>query len=424
MANPVNFHIAAVPDQQLLAMMRAFCAKTGLQFSAATLTLWGDVATTINFEPDSAKALPTLLETSTARLIKNATFPFPKVDIRIDAEPESEPRMRVQVTPRNDPKPKDEEFIVWAHLAKVCLHEFIPGIAFKNILGEETNRHYAAREATILQLDSITQELFKKTADYEVAARQRIEREETKLRKTYDDLTKTQSERNDARQTKQDELDLQLAGRQKELEEKAKELDRKENKVKRRESIEALIRKLDHDSEAFELEVTSGTRSKRRLVFGFTLVFIGCLLVLTIGLYIQEEQRGISATSWIRPTLATISFLLASVFFLKWLNNWADRHATEEFRLKRMLLDVRRTNLLIEAALEWETETSKAIPDQLLNTLSRNLFSEAGGSADPASPAESLVSLLAHTNANFELKLPAAELKASGANDKKATNKD
>jgi hypothetical protein len=50
--------------------------------------------------------------------------------------------------------------------------------------------------------------------------------------------------------------------------------------------------------------------------------------------------------------------------------------ADEEFRLKRISLDVDRAIWVVETALEWQ-EQKQTIPPQLLEQLSRDLFATA-----------------------------------------------
>ena len=62
------------------------------------------------------------------------------------------------------------------------------------------------------------------------------------------------------------------------------------------------------------------------------------------------------------------------VFYIKWIDRWAQIHANEEFRLKRLDLDIDRSSWIVEVALEWQEEKGGAIPQELLDKLTHNLF--------------------------------------------------
>lgn len=343
MPSTVEFAVAGVSDKHLLAMIRSYCDAAGQSFTPESrIHIWGGVLAPMTRDPAASTKAGAILENSESRLIQQVTLDFGTTTLLIHQKKPGSGILDIQLNSKPDNKPSDEEFVRLLGHAKSHFHELAPGIAFQNILGEEANQHYAAREATILKLDQITQELFRKTAEVEKTSRDRIQEKETQLATEY--------------KAKQDLLEAEHVDRLRELEESSKQLTLRESglsdrekslelqasRIERRNTIKTLISQLAPEDSPFQLEVSAGTRFKRIAVLGFTLVLLTLLICLNYFLYAREQIGTPNSFSWIRPTLASVSLLLAFVFFLKWLNNWADRHATEEFRLKRMLLDVRR----------------------------------------------------------------------------------
>ena len=143
--------------------------------------------------------------------------------------------------------------------------------------------------------------------------------------------------------------------------------------------------------------MTSGTASLRRSITYATLV----LLTVSGGLAAYFLfQPVVAQNPWnIIPVVArqitfSAPFVATSVFFIRWNNQWFQRHANEEFRLKRMELDdTDRASWFVEMAFEWKDEKDEAIPDALIERLTQGLFAEPGGERT-VEPSESLIHAL------------------------------
>jgi len=117
--------------------------------------------------------------------------------------------------------------------------------------------------------------------------------------------------------------------------------------------------------------------------------------------------------------IAISGFAVASAYFAKWLNGIYQQHASEEFRLKRLLVDVRRANLLIETALEWENEAQAPLPQAVVDSLSRNLFSNDTEHSEN-SPVETLASLFLKSALGMRMKVGNSEIEFDGSKFRKA----
>jgi len=117
------------------------------------------------------------------------------------------------------------------------------------------------------------------------------------------------------------------------------------------------------------------------------LVAAGELAVLyhstsTIGLY-----QAIPLAS------AAIVFGSTAIYFLRWSDRWFKRHADAEFRDMRFRDDILRASWLAELVFEWESEKGESFPAELLDRLSRDLFSY-GESKLIDHPADALSKLM------------------------------
>ena len=100
----------------------------------------------------------------------------------------------------------------------------------------------------------------------------------------------------------------------------------------------------------------------------------------------------------------TALFVTTAVFFIKWNNQWFQRHANEEFQLKRMELDIDRASWFVEMAFEWKEEKGEDIPEALIERLTHGLFGETGGD-HAVEPSESVIHALLGA-ARLKVKLP------------------
>lgn len=128
---------------------------------------------------------------------------------------------------------------------------------------------------------------------------------------------------------------------------------------------------------------------------------------------------------WLRLTFATLATAAAIVYYARWQNAWAQRHADAEFQLQQFHLDVNRANWAIETCLEWKTETNGApIPAELLASLTRNLFLDPRTQPEQVlHPADELASAILGTASHLKLKTDGAEIDINNPGKKLAGKK-
>ncbi|RJF80922.1 hypothetical protein D3877_11850 [Azospirillum cavernae] len=131
------------------------------------------------------------------------------------------------------------------------------------------------------------------------------------------------------------------------------------------------------------------------------------------------RDKAIGATEVVvlalKPLGLTVAFLGLLTWYLRWMNRWFERHSEAEFQLKQFELDVDRASWVVETALEWRQEQQAPMPDHLIESISRNLFSrsEKDEAAD-MHPADYLASALLGRASGLKLKLPGADLEYDG----------
>jgi hypothetical protein len=109
----------------------------------------------------------------------------------------------------------------------------------------------------------------------------------------------------------------------------------------------------------------------------------------------------------LKPIFSGIATAAAVIFYIRWNNAWFHQHANEEFRLKRLDLDIDRASWVVEMALEWKEEKGSEFPSGLADRLSRNLFvDDYQETRHPKHPSEDLASALLGASTSLSMKIP------------------
>lgn len=115
--------------------------------------------------------------------------------------------------------------------------------------------------------------------------------------------------------------------------------------------------------------------------------------------------------AWVRLTLLSFGLVATLVYYIRWQNQWAERHSQSEFALQQFQLDVNRANWVLESCLEWRKETASTIPRELLSSITRGLFVPAEAPAEPAlNPADELAKAILGSSSKLRLKAGDSEL--------------
>ena len=271
---------------------------------------------------------------------------------------------------------------------------------------EAVRRFYDAREDVVGRLEGALAGLTQKISGHAVQVRQQLDDEFQVYReKARDEIA---AERN--------RLESDIADREKTLREETLALNERLQQVNdrdsrhvRRQIREDLKEELTRRSQSFSL--TPGTGRLRRPVFWFSvilLVIFGGGLVGFSWLFVfspPTTTAELVAVS-VRQIFFGFTFGATAVFFLRWNNRWFERHADEEFRLKRLHLDLDRASWVVEMAMEWAEEKGGTLPQTLMDRLTNDLFVMGDSKGKSLHPADQVSAALFGAAARAHVELP------------------
>jgi hypothetical protein len=265
------------------------------------------------------------------------------------------------------------------------------------LLGDELAEFYRAREAGLLKLEGLTQNLAHDTAAYRQTLDERLDAKTKELEQGI--------------VTRRDQIESELAVQRETLGKKEEALNEREKKLDDRASRHArrqlrldLQKVLADRGEKFQL--TKGTGGKRIAVH---VLYSALLVILVATLTYEIGFLGFRYNDWVANVRVAITFtaiVATFVLYIRWTDQWFRQHADEEFRLKRMSLDVDRASWVVETALEWQQQNQSPIPAQLLEQLSRELFAPASASTPVRHPAEDMMAAILSASSGLKINIP------------------
>lgn len=289
--------------------------------------------------------------------------------------------------------------VQFAKLVAVVQRSLKPGGVFDigNLLGPAATKHFEAREIALARLETTASNLL---GEMETARREREREFQAKERELNDLHEKRRAELEDQAKRRQEQLDQQAT----ELDALRKELDDRAAKHARRQHYKDIKTKFQAWGEQFN--VTAGTTGLRQTVYWFTVLLLlafGSLALWFLFQSFSEQDTTRFVAAVVKQVAFTVLFVSTAFFFIRWNNQWFMRHAEEEFRLKRMELDIDRASWFVEMAFEWQDEKGEPIPVELVERLTHGLFAD-GGADHAVEPADSLLQALVGA-ARFKVKL-------------------
>jgi hypothetical protein len=274
---------------------------------------------------------------------------------------------------------------------------FASGAVVEQLLGKEFADFYRARDLSVGRIENSLTKLIEDADVYRRKLDDRFDEKRAELETGVAQARARLEEEAAARNAAMNEAGEALKTRE-------KELDDRSARHARRALHLALQTQLKAHSTSFAL--TEGTAEKRRLIhgiFGLALAFDALITCFTLW----EGRTTLDALPTIVRLLAgVVGFAVIVILYIRWADQWFRQHADEEFRLKRMSLDVDRASWVVETAMEWEQQNKGPIPEQLLEDLTRGLFMPAAGSPAVRHPVEDLASAVLGASSNLEFEIP------------------
>jgi len=275
-----------------------------------------------------------------------------------------------------------------------------------DFLTEEQCRYYEAREIALNRQEQMLQRFFSELQRFSIDLTTKLttdfQHKQVALEEQHAKRLAALDEQHQQRMALVDEREAQLAAMK-------QEIDDRDSRHVRRDIYKEIKNKFVERSKAFEL--TKGTRNLRLPIYISSLVLIALLLAgvvyygLIDSLWTQQQDPWIVGAAIVRQVILSAAFGVTAWFIIRWQNHWFHSHAEEEFKLKRLELDIDRASWVVEMAMEWKDAKGTEIPQVLIERLSRNLFDQDGQRDCAPTPADSLAAAMLRTASAAKVKL-------------------
>ena len=265
----------------------------------------------------------------------------------------------------------------------------LPTTSLADFVGESARQHFEARDTALARLESL---VAKYTGDLEDA------------RKRQDDILVQKQQGLDA-DFKSKEVglavrleagDAELKKRATDLDARAKSLNLQEPKTERRRVFDELNTTLGEWDKSFKLSDGPATRRwPTHALMIVLLVFCACWAAYFLSRAMATGQPTSELVFfYVRAGVFLVLAVSFATYYLRWMSAWQHKHADEEFRLKRMQLDLKRAHWFVELAFQWKDEFKESVPAEMVDRLTRHLFEEAAAEAKPKTKLDSLAASL------------------------------
>jgi hypothetical protein len=280
-------------------------------------------------------------------------------------------------------------------------------------LTEEQAQFEAIHTSNIERLESLNEDLIKSTHDYRLQLDEEYREKANNLDSEHRDKTNTLDENFQSRNTDLDtefkKIKLALEEQEQKLEDKRKELDDNSNTHARREIRRDILKEIKSRQTKFSL--TDGTNNLRKPIaiamLGLIAIFVTLGAISAKEFYdlIQGSDLNKIIIAGIKQAIYSGGAIASVIFLIRWMNRWFELHSQSEFSMKQFELDMERASWLVETSLEWKDAKGSAIPTELLESLSKNLFVNENQQIEQIQhPADQLASALIGSASSVKLK--------------------
>ncbi|MFZ6772312.1 hypothetical protein ACO0LB_06295 [Undibacterium sp. SXout7W] len=307
----------------------------------------------------------------------------------------------------------------------------------------------AIHTATLTRLEQLNEELIKKGSEQNLEYRKKLDEEfDARISKRLEELEEERKKFTSEVLIQQAQLtDKSIA-----LDEKLKTIDDSNNTHARRQIRDNMLKDVENQFVSFG--VSEKTESKRAPVqkgmFTLMLVFFAILSLSIFELttiysaetkihsYKSNTDTNLKKTAvnqasaslpsssensptssnevsldpstkiyalWVRIALLSFGLIGSTLYYIKWVNRWAEHHANLEFQLQQFKMDINRASWAIESSLEWQKNTSTPMPADLITSITKGLFvTEKSEPERVIHPADELASALLGSASKLTLK--------------------
>jgi hypothetical protein len=305
------------------------------------------------------------------------------------------------------------EFVTFAELVQGRFRSVV-SYDLGSLLGPHLKEHYAARDAELNRLQSLVIENHRLIDEQRREAEQALAARRQALEADFLDREKKLANDFEAKVTT-------LTEREAELEARRKEIDDRSSTHARREDRRTL---LDAIKQEGRLKVSDETVGRRKsVVFGYSALLCILVAIVFTTFFVEAGSEAVNSVLLVSRCAATVAAVGTAGFFIKWLNDFAARSTAEDFKLKQLQLDVERASWLVELHFESLAAGERAsFPPELLDRLSKNLFTTEEAKPGAVTASDALASALLSSAANMSVDLPGTKLQISKRGIRKLNN--
>lgn len=406
----LNWRILSPTDKDLFAVLSNLAIGNGPakgRFSVGRSTGMQHHVVEIDFASKERSGAVQAIESSDSYLVDAATVSLHdrhigEWSLEVSRLGERETGLD-EVRVHTQPHISAEQLLEVTGRCRAALRPFERRLELEEVLSPALAEFYNRRDDVLRRLEGAVADLGSRLAERRIEMDRELQVEREKMRSD-------QQAREAEAERRLREREIVLVNRENALADLQKEVDDRRATHARRALRKDLLEKLRESSKSFKLsDATARKRLPAHLAFGALALFS----VGSIWTTFANALDGASVAATVRFVASAITLVFTAIFYIRWNDAWASRHASEETRLRKMELDVDRASWVVEVLLEWKEEKDGApLPSELMQSLVEGLFRSSDRSAPDRlrHPAEDLATALISSATKAELSVGGQKL--------------
>lgn len=395
----INFRIFKQTDKNILEPLRNIAQELGEEARATVHIRFGDLSKDISAPISSLSSDANIqsiiaAESSIASAIR-VDLPALRANVNVVRQPAADETI---ITLPNDMDPIQAARILT--VAHKHLRAYERTESLDKLLGDELAEFYRKREEALLRLEDLNQKLIEETQEYRINVDAELQQHRAKLDAEHSQIIQDYD-------SKYSQKLQELKAKEEALQAREKELDDRSARHARRQIRQDLKKALERRSEIFTL--TKATTHKRWPIHALFILLIALGIGVLVKGLIDQSHPPAGMAQWYllaRPAVTAIALAAIVIFYIRWNDQWFRQHADEEFRLKRLELDIDRASWVVELAMEWQTDKDTELPEGLFDRLTENLFEEGRKTEPVKHPTEDLACALLGASSGLSINVP------------------
>jgi hypothetical protein len=210
----------------------------------------------------------------------------------------------------------------------------------ERILGPEIADFYAKREEGLHRLEQLTGKIIEQNEDYRKKLELQHEERISKLEIQF-------NERRSLLEAELNKKNEEIAAKEAELVRRNQELDDRSSRHARRQLRQDFKKGIESRNLDFRLTpYTRHTRLPIHALFVGLVISFGVFSYIALWEQIHPPEGANPLYLLIRVPISIVAFAASVIYYIRWSDQWFQKHANEEFRLKRLDLDIDRASVV------------------------------------------------------------------------------